>query len=151
MTTLIQGTLIVHVLLGVIGTMAVYGVWLALLKKTPSVKFLNGASLVAFLSFLLSWFSGGYYYVVYYGGAVKPKILAGQYPWAHQIVTEAKEHVFLFLPFATLALLLAVWKLGNQLAVNETLRKRLTLLAGVITVVAVFITLAGIIISGGAR
>lgn len=151
MTTFIQGTLIAHVLLGVIGTMAVYGVWLALLKKTPSVKLLKGVSLTAFLSFLFSWFSGGYYYVVYYGDIVKPKILAGKYPWAHQIITEAKEHIFLFLPFATLALLVAVWKLGDRLAVDENLRKRMTLLAGVLTAVAVFITLAGIIISGGAR
>lgn len=151
MTTLTQGTLIAHVILGVIGTMAMYGVWLALLKKTPSVKFLKGASLTAFLSFLLSWFSGGYYYVAYYGDIVKPKILAGKYPWAHQIMTEAKEHIFLFLPFATLALFVAVWKLGDQFAIDENLRKRVAQCAGVITAVAVFVTLAGIIISGGAR
>jgi|SRR3989344_6780400 len=143
--------LIAHVIFGVIGTMAIYGVLLATLKKTPSLKFLKCASLVTFASFIISWFSGGYYYVLYYGDMVKPRILAGQYPWAHKIATEAKEHIFLFLPFMALALMAVLWRMGDQLTTNEVLRKRVALLAGAITILAVFVTLAGIVISGSAR
>lgn len=151
MTALIKGALIAHVVFGVIGTMAVYAVWLALLKKGSSLRFLKNSSLISFLSFLLSWFSGGYYYIVYYGNMVRPRILEGQYPWAHKIGTEAKEHIFLFLPFVTLAIVLVIWCTGDRMTLDENLRKRTALLAGAITAIAVFITLAGIIVSGGAR
>ncbi len=151
MTPLIKTVLIAHVIFGIIGTMAAYAVWLATLKKAPSAKFLKSASLVSFFSFLLSWFSGGYYYVIYYGDAVKPRIVAGQYPWAHKIFTEAKEHIFLFLPFISLALMVTIWRLGDRFATDENLRKKAVFLAGVITTVSVSITLAGIVISGGAR
>lgn len=151
MTSLLKTLLVAHVIFGIIGTMAIYAVWLAALKKTPSVGFLKNASLITFISFVASWLSGGYYYVVYYGDMVKPRIIAGQYPWAHKIATEAKEHTFLFLPFVVLALMVVIWRMGDQLAVDEILRKRVVLLAGVITAVAIAITLAGIVISGGAR
>ena len=39
-----------------------------------------------FASFIISWISGAYYYVLYYGTAVKPVIVAGDYPWAHKII-----------------------------------------------------------------
>ena len=45
-----------------------------------------------------AWFAGGYYYVEFYGAQVKPYIKEGPFPWAHGVVMETKEHVFLFLP-----------------------------------------------------
>lgn len=150
-TPLLTFLLIAHVILGIIGVAASYAVWLDLLKKSPSLGFLKKAAAVSFFSYLLSWFSGGYYYVLYYGGVQKPKIIAGAYPWAHKIFTEAKEHIFIFLPFAVLALLVVVWKSNQDLSSNESLRKAAAFLAGVITVLGVAITLAGIIISGAVR
>jgi MFS family permease len=49
------------------------------------------------ISFVLSWIAGGYYYVIYYGTLVKPIIKSGLAPWAHNIIMEAKEHIFLFI------------------------------------------------------
>ncbi|KKU19373.1 MAG: hypothetical protein UX29_C0005G0017 [Parcubacteria group bacterium GW2011_GWA2_46_10] len=47
----------------------------------------------------------GYYYVKYYGGLVKPIIQKGLAPWAHNIIMETKEHIFLFIiPLALTAL-----------------------------------------------
>lgn len=151
MTPLFKVLLITHVLLGLLGAMATYAVWLGVLKKNPSIRFLKNASLVSFVSFMGSWFSGGYYYVKYYGDMVRPRILGGNYPWAHQIFTESKEHVFLFLPFAALALMVLVWCMGDRLGTDENLRKKTAFFAGAVTAVAIFITLAGIGISGGAR
>src|SRR3989344_3382411 len=47
-------------------------------------------------AFVASWIAGGYYYVIYYGTLVKPVIKSGLAPWAHNIVMETKEHIFLF-------------------------------------------------------
>ena len=151
MSELFKFLLISHVIFGIIGVVASYAAWLVLLKKEPSISLLKKASTISFFSYLVSWFSGGYYYVFYYGGIQKPKIITGAYPWAHKIITEAKEHIFLFLPFAALVLLVVVWKGSQDFSLNENLRKSAVFLAGVITVLGVAIALAGIIISGAVR
>ena len=97
--------LVAHIILGLIGIGAFYAVWMGLLKKVPKLAFLFWASLLGFLSFIASWLTGGYYYVEYYGGAVKPIIKAGEYPWAHLVVMEAKDVIFLFLPILGFCLL----------------------------------------------
>ncbi|MBI2096914.1 MAG: hypothetical protein HYT40_02040, partial [Candidatus Sungbacteria bacterium] len=51
---------------------------------------------VGVLAFIASWLAGGYYYVVYYGTLVKPVIKSGAASWAHNIIMETKEHIFLF-------------------------------------------------------
>ncbi len=151
MSELFKFLLISHVMLGITGVAASYAVWLGLLKKSPSLGFLKKVSALSFFSYLLSWFSGGYYYVLYYGGVQKPNIIAGAYPWAHEIFTESKEHIFLFFPFAALALLIVLWKGDQDLSQNEGLRKAVAFLGGAITVLGLFVALSGIIISGAVR
>jgi len=99
------------VLIGLHLTFAIIGIdaflWLlgemrAKSKKGPRVL----TALIGVGSFFLSWIAGGYYYVTYYGGLVKPGIKSGLAPWAHGIMMETKEHVFLFIvPLAVTALL----------------------------------------------
>ncbi len=151
MSELFKFLLISHVILGITGVAASYAVWLGLLKKSPSLGFLKKVSALSFFSYLLSWFSGGYYYVLYYGSVQKPNIIAGAYPWAHEIFTESKEHIFLFFPFAALALLIILWKGDQDLSQNEGLRKAIAFLAGAITILGLFVALSGIIISGAVR
>lgn len=151
MSSLFAFTLAAHVILGIIGVIASYAALLFLLKKTPSAFALRLSSFTAFLSYVLSWFAGGYYYVFYYGGNVKPAIKEGLYPWAHLVFMEAKEHIFLFLPFATLALFLVLYAKGDQLENDPTLKRSLILLSTVITVLATIITLSGILITGAGR
>lgn len=151
MTVLIKTLLVAHVMFGVIGTMAVYAAWMVLLKKGPSLKILKTASLISFLSFLLSWFSGGYYYVAYYSEVMRPKILAGKYPWADEIVAEGRVYVFLFLLIGALSFLIAVWKADERIITDDVLRKRMVFFAGSITVVSMLVVLAGIVILGAVR
>lgn len=151
MTLLLKIILILHVMLGLIGTMALYSAWMTLLKKTPSLKILKISTFVATFSLFGAWFAGGFYYVVHYGTAVKPRILGGSYAWAHQIAMEAKEHIFLLLPFAALAMAVVVYQNGDRLAVDERLRRSVTFLTGAITVISVILAIAGIVISGAAR
>ena len=70
--------------------------------KGGSIKSRAITAFVGLVSFIASWIAGGYYYVVFYGSLVKPVIKAGLAPWAHNIVMEVKEHIFLFIiPMAT--------------------------------------------------
>lgn len=151
MTTLLQFSLAAHVILGVVGVAALYLVLLHALKKDPSLPMLKWASLMSFLAIVASWVSGGYYYVVYYGEKVKPIIVGGAYPWAHKVMTETKEHIFLFLPFAALALAVLFWFSGELVKSDEKVRRGAVFLASAATTIGIIITLAGIIISGAVR
>lgn len=136
---------------GLLGVIALYAVWMSILKKTPSLTSLKISSLTALVSLLLSWFSGGYYYVTYYGDAVKPIIKGGDFPWAHLVFMETKEHVFLMLPFVAVVLAAAFWLQGDRALTDPKIKRSLAILAAVATVIGIFIALAGIIVSGGAR
>lgn len=151
MNTFIIFTLVAHIILGLIAIAALYAVWMGLLKKHISPRFLAWSAWVSAVSFFLSWFSGGYYYVLHYGKAVKPLINAGPYPWAHAIFMEAKEHVFLFLPFCAFVIALAVSLLGSKLEEYGSVRRVLAFLAGVAVLIGIAITLSGVLISGAAR
>jgi hypothetical protein len=98
-----------------------------------------------------SWISGGYYYWFYYGDKVKPVIKAGEYVWAHTIVMEAKEHIFLILPIASFVLALIAWSSTDRLNTDIGLKGAVTYFAATITVLAVVMALSGILITGGAR
>ncbi len=143
--------LVAHIILGLIGIGAFYAVWMGLLKKVPKLAFLFWASLLGFLSFIASWLTGGYYYVEYYGGAVKPIIKAGEYPWAHLVVMEAKEHIFLFLPILATLVFLSLALLKETALLNQGIRKALAYVVGFIVIAGIAITLGGMLISGAVR
>lgn len=151
MSPLLQFLLSSHVILGIVGIIAFYAVLIGLLKRAPSLTFLRISSVVGFLSIVASWFSGGYYYVVYYGGAVKPIIKAGDFPWAHLVIMEVKEHAFLILPFVSLVLALIFYLIGDRVLEEPKLKSSVVLLAAVATIIGTFIAIAGMIVTGGAR
>lgn len=151
MTTFLKTFFALHVIVGMIGVIAYAGVWMSLLKQRPPVRFLRWSSAVGFVSFITSWFVGGYYYAIYYGVAAKPVILKGSYPWAHSFFMEAKEHIFLFLPFLSAAVLIALFMAGERLETEVSLKRALTWLAGVIVVLGIIMAFSGIVISGAVR
>lgn len=151
MSSFLQYLLVGHVLFGLLGTIAFYAVWMGLLKKRENLSFLRGSALAGWLFFLLSWASGGYYYTTYYGRAVKPLIKAGQFSWAHSVVMETKEHVFLFLQFLAAVVFLLLWLAGEDLGSKPRLARPLTFLTGFLTVLGTALALAGVVISGAAR
>src|SRR3989338_11583700 len=100
----------IHAVFGEAGALAFLWVLIELLN--PSESRLRRARIAAALGTLLlsgAWFFGGFYYVTEYGVAVKPIIKSGPLPWTHDVITETKEHIFLFLPLlsALLCLLLS--------------------------------------------
>ena len=151
MSTLFASLLIAHVILGLVGAISSFIVAFLLLKPIASVRLLRWSAITATITYILSWISGGWYYWKYYGTVVKPVIISGKYPWAHSIFTETKEHLFMFLPFAALCVFLLVYFGADELQQNEVLRKRSATLALVVFVIAVVVTLSGVLITGGAR
>lgn len=144
--------LIVHVLAGVIGVFLFGGVALELLKNKLSLRLLRWFSFFGFLSFAgVLWSSAGYYYVLYYGKAVKPVIKAGATPWVHTVIMETKEHIFLFLPFAALVITLLFYLFGNNLDQNLKIKKAVFVLTAIVVIIGIAAILMGILISGAAK
>ena len=138
-----------HATLGEIGIFAFLLVFVELLNPSElRIKRAKIASLIGLTFFILSWIIGGYYYVSFYGTDVKPVIKEGPQPWAHSIVMEAKEHIFLFLPFlAVIASLLIM-----NVRVNETKKlKSILKLSALIIITGFMMALMGYVISTGFR
>lgn len=143
--------LVIHVLTGLIGVMASYAVLLNLLGRHFSLRLLKFSSVTAAVLYIISWISGGYYYVVRYGSEVKPIIKAGDYPWAHAFFTEAKEHLFLFMPVVAVIITAIVYLYGDTLNTSRATKHSTTMLALLVVLIGTFVTVSGIIMSGAAR
>ena len=151
MNSLFPTLLILHVFSGLAGVILFYILWLSLLGRRPSIGLWRFSSLTGLVSFLVSWLTGGYYYVYRYGSAVKPLIKQGPFPLAHAVFMEAKEHIFLFLPFLALVLFLAIWLKGETLAADGRIKRPLSWLSGSVFLLGALVTLFGVIVSGAAR
>lgn len=151
MNFLLKTALFNHIVFGVTAIAAMYALWMAMLRREPKLKTLKIFSLGGLIALLLSWGAGGHYYLSYYGSSVKGVIKSGAYPWAHSILMEAKEHLFLFLPFLLAAAVAVIFAYGPRLAVNDKLKRALTYLVALMTVLGLAITFAGMGISGAVR
>jgi hypothetical protein len=151
MSLFFQTMLIGHVFLGLLAIAFSVAVFLFLTREKYNKSFLKFTSLSAFLSYLLSWLLGGYYYLYHYGVNVKPDIKAGDFAWAHGVIMETKEHVFLFLPFLAFILFLFIWSSSSLLEERKSLRKLLTVLALLNVILGVIVAFMGMMISGAAK
>ena len=149
MSTLLATVLIAHIVLGLIGLAGVHFAYMQLIRRMPPYRLIEWASWSAVCMFFLSWASGAYYYVVHYGGAVKPRIVSGDAPWAHSVFMEAKEHVFILIPFLAIVFALAVRSLRAEEKPNLKCVAQWT--AALILSLGVFVAAAGILVSGGVR
>lgn len=148
MSQLLVHALVWHILFGLAGIILFTAFLLLIARREWNFKQLKFYSFLGTLAFFASWISGGYYYSTYYGKAVKPVILAGAYPWIHKVVMEAKEHIFLFLPFLALTLLLATFFSGKELQKNEKFKKAVVMIGFLVIALGLLIALAGVAISG---
>jgi len=107
-------------------------------------------ALVGVLSFFGSWIAGGYYYVTYYGNFVRPVIKEGLAPWAHNIMMETKEHIFLFIIPLALTIYFAVLLTTEELE-SAGIRKTVMYLAAYVALLGLAIGAMGFMISAAAR
>lgn len=149
--TILYTALVAHIILGLIGVIGAFALLIGLLHRLPKIRSLKNWSLVTLFSFVASWISGAYYYVLYYGKAVKPIIVSSAYPWAHQVIMEAKEHIFLFIPFVALVIVAGIYFAPEDIGSDKPIKKSLAWLAAFVFILSALIALAGVAISGAAR
>jgi|GEM_PF-330788 len=161
---IIEISLYFHVFSGVIyGVLFLIG-FVLLLNNGKFTKYVPHLGIAGFVSGLISLISGGYYYVVNYGSAVKPAIKSGvdvvvdgvtvHVPgakWVHSIVMETKEHEYLLLLAFVFAVVIFTWAYRNVLMENDKIRKLTMWLYATAFLGFASIYLQGIIISGTAR
>ena len=118
--------------------------------QSDSRKSLIWTASVGIVSFIISWIFGGYYYVVYYGSLVKPVIKEGVAPWAHNIIMETKEHIFLFIIPVAMTVLFITFLDKNDIE-RFKLRLPALWLSGTVAALGLLIGAMGFIISAAAR
>ena len=83
-----------HVGFGLLGTLCALVIFVDLQNLNPKnihrIKYMSWGVVAGIV---LSYVTGGYWYVVHYG-ADEALIKAGAWPWAHNLVMEVKEHTF---------------------------------------------------------
>lgn len=142
----------IHAALGELGVFAFVWVLVELLNPTPErVRRAKIAALVGVIVFLVSWLAGGYYYVTYYGPNVKPLIKEGPQPWAHSVMMETKEHVFLFLPFLSLLVYRLIGRYTKELLKDKNIKRSVLALCILIVFIGLAMAGMGYLISTGAR
>ncbi|MBI4159254.1 hypothetical protein HY500_03270 [Candidatus Woesearchaeota archaeon] len=142
----------IHAALGEIAIFAFIWVFIELLNPSEQrIKRAKKAAVIGVILFFMSWIVGGYYYVNYYGKNVKPIIKEGPVPWAHEIFTETKEHIFLFLPFLSILTLGLIHKSGKALIKDKKTRSSILTLTFLIVLIGLAMAVMGYLISTGAR
>ncbi len=142
----------IHAVLGELGIFSFLWVFVELLNPTEErIKRAKLAALLGLLFLLVSWLAGGYYYVAHYGPDVKPIIKEGPTPWAHGIMMETKEHVFLFLPFLAFMGFALLQKYQNGLIKHQKARKYVLAISVLIILLGLAMAAMGYLISTSAR
>jgi len=135
------------------GLVALAVVWIIIEIRYPTAKSIYRVKIASYMAaFLLTagcWIVGGYNYLTSYGSQVKPVIIAGPYPWAHGIVMEAKEHIFVFLPIIAFALSITLSTLDREHFLSDVkCRRGLTMISFLALFMVLLMFLMGAIISG---
>lgn len=141
-----------HAALGEAG--ALLFLWVLVEMLNPNESRLRRARIASFLGILFligAWIVGGFYYVTEYSAVVKPLIKSGPLPWAHSVITETKEHVFLFLPFLAILTWSILSRYKDEFMQNRNLRMSVILISALIVLLAFAMAGMGFIISSGFR
>lgn len=141
-----------HAFLGEAGALAFFLVFISLLSPSEaSIRRARVAACWGVIFLVGSWMIGGWHYLTDYALVVKPVIKAGPFPWAHLVMTETKEHVFLFLPFLAVLTWGLIKRYQGELVENRNARTAVLVLAVFIVLIAFAMAGMGFIISSGYR
>lgn len=141
-----------HAITGILAIFAFLLVFVELLNSTEkTIRMIKFFALAGTLLIFISWIIGGYYYATYYGTSIKPLIKEGPAPWAHSVVMETKEHVFLFLPFLAILTTAVIFKFDTTLVKNRKWKLSVLGLSALIILLGLTIAGMGYLISAGGR
>ncbi len=126
-------------------------IWVIVEARKPERFRLERARFAAWAGvtiIVVAWLVGGYQYLTTYGPKLKPVVLEGDWPWAHSVLMEAKEHLFLFLPVVAAALALVLSTADNgRPELNEDVRRAAALTAWLALLMLVVLLIFGSFIS----
>ncbi len=140
----------IHAFFGEIGVVCF--LWILVEFMSPNKEGLCRSQKVSSIglgAILLAWLMGGMYYFNFYSSQVKPTIKGSDFNWAHIVVMELKEHVFLFLPFLAFFL----WITLKQ-TTEDNMQKRRSHILGVSligTLIGFAMAFMGALVSYGYR
>lgn len=141
-----------HAALGEIGSLGFLWVFVELLNPTPlRIQRAQWVSLFGLGFLLLSWIVGGRYYLTEYAMMVKPVIKSGPTPWAHSVIMEVKEHIFLFLPFIALFVVAAISDLRRSAMDDKKARTGILMASGILFLIGMSMAGMGYVISAAYR
>lgn len=105
------------------------------------------------LSAVSAWIAGGLYYLNHYGPKVKPVIIAqtSTLKWAHSLVIETKEHIFLFIPALAIAAAILYLRAADWKSMGETTSRKAGLLSILIFLLCFLMAGLGALVSGSVR
>jgi uncharacterized membrane protein YwzB len=141
-----------HAVLGEVGALAF--LWVLVEIIDPNERRLRRAKIAATIGVICifaAWFAGGYHYLHDYASIVKPVIKSGPTPWAHSVIMEMKEHIFLFLPLLTVLGWSLVQRNINDFLKNDAFRKSTVVVSLLIVMLAFSLAGMGFLISSGFR
>lgn len=149
-----KNLVLTHSITGGMAALALAWLWVEM--RYPTKRGVARARLASYLAslFLVAgcWIGGGYYYRTSYGTETRPLILAGSSPWAHQIVMETKEHIFIFLPVIALAISLTLASTdAESLLKSPDSRRALAMISGFAVLMILITFLMGALISNAGR
>ena len=140
--------LLVHPALGGLAMLSALWVFVDTLNvREASLSRIKNISILCAVLMWLTYFIGGYWYVVYYAPD-KAIIKAGPWPFAHGFFMETKEHVFLMLLLLATYLPIAA---SDNLAKSKAARKVVLWVAGLIVPISLSMEGSGAIISIGVK
>ena len=143
----VQGVMMMHVALGVIGIMFAVALFVDVLNVNEgNIERIKKLSLAVAVLIVLAYIIGGYWYVVYYGHD-RDIIKAGQWPWAHNYFMEVKEHLFFVMLLLGIYLPIAVYR--NAPLMEKEKRCLVLGICALIVVLGFFMEGAGGIIGKG--
>jgi hypothetical protein len=137
-----------HAAFGVAGCLGALWVFVEALNVKPgNLGRIRAASIFTAVCMALVWICGGYWYLHFYP-AEKALILAGPWPFAHNVFMETKEHLFFIT--ALLAFLLPIAASG-RLHSSPPSRALVLSIAGLIALTGLALEGAGAIIDHGVK
>lgn len=141
-----------HAFLGEAGALAFLWVFIEVLNTSEaSIRRARQAALIGVALLVLAWIAGGWHYLTDYAVAVKPVIKAGPFPWAHIVITETKEHIFLFIPFLAFLVWGLLSRYRDELRENLEARKAILITSFLVVLLAFAMAGMGVLISSGFR
>ena len=139
-----------HPVMGVVMMGMLLWMLAGLACDNTSYRMLKRLSVAVALLAVGIWGIAGYWYIVYYP-AEKVQILHGAMPWAHRVVMEIKEHLFLGAAIVALYLPVVVISEGSRVALDQEGKRVIRTVAWILLLMLFVIEGAGAIVSQGLK